>query len=86
MTGRLDPYTNFVEQEENDNLRTVTEGKYGGVGMTISKRGRLTVVVEPPYEDDPAGKAGIREGDVIVEVASKKEKVCISWIVKHIVL
>lgn len=68
MTGRLDPYTSFVEQEENDNLRTVTEGKYGGVGMTISKRGRLTVVVEPPYEDDPAGKADIREGDVIVEV------------------
>ena len=71
MTSRLDPYTNFVEQEENDNLRTVTEGKYGGVGMTISKRGRLTVVVEPPYEDDPAGKANIHEGDVLIEVDGK---------------
>ncbi|MEE9169695.1 MAG: S41 family peptidase [bacterium] len=72
MTDRLDPYTNFVEQEENENLRTVTEGKYGGVGMNIMRKGNSVIVAEPPYDGTPAAKAGIREGDQIFEVEEEE--------------
>ena len=68
MTNRLDPYTSFVEKGENEDLRTVTEGKYGGVGMSIVRKGNAVIVAEPPYDGTPAAKVGIREGDEIFEV------------------
>lgn len=74
MTQKLDPYTGYIEKEENDNLTVLTKGKYGGVGMSISKRGDYPTVVEPPFENTPAGRAGIHEGDKIVEVAGKSTK------------
>jgi len=48
MTQKLDPYTSYVEKEESDNLQILTRGKYGGVGMLISKRGDFPTCVEPP--------------------------------------
>ena len=38
MLRTLDPYTMFIEQEGNSELRIMTRGKYGGVGMRIAKR------------------------------------------------
>lgn len=72
MTSRLDPYTNFVEKEENESLRSVTEGKYGGVGMNISKRSMAITIEDPPYDGTPAAKAGIREGDQLIEIEGSK--------------
>ena len=71
MTDKLDPYTSYIEKDENENLQVLTRGKYGGVGMSISKRNNFPTVVEPPFENTPAGKAGIREGDQIIEVDGK---------------
>ncbi len=68
MLDNLDPYTVFVEQEGNNELQIMTKGKYGGVGMRIAKREGWPTVVEPPFEGTPAAKAGIREGDQIIEV------------------
>ncbi|UCE06371.1 MAG: S41 family peptidase [bacterium] len=71
MLRTLDPYTVFLEQEENSELQIRTKGKYGGVGMPISKREGWPTVVEPPFEGTPAARAGIREGDKIIEVDGK---------------
>jgi len=71
MTSHLDPYTGYIEKEASTSLRFLTKGKYGGVGMTISKRGDYPVVEEPPFDGTPAAKAGIREGDQIIEVDGK---------------
>lgn len=68
MLQTLDPYTMFIEQEGNSELQIMTKGKYGGVGMRISKQEGLPTVVEPPFEGTPAARAGIREGDKIMEV------------------
>ncbi len=68
MLDNLDPYTVFIEQEGNSELQILTKGKYGGVGMRIAKREGWPTVVEPPFEGTPAAKAGIREGDKIIEV------------------
>lgn len=68
MLRTLDPYTTFIEQEDNSELQIMTTGKYGGVGMRISKREGWPTVEEPPFEGTPAARAGIREGDKIIEV------------------
>lgn len=68
MLETLDPYTVFIEKEENDELQIITHGKYGGVGMRISKRGDYPSVVDPPFDGTPSAKAGIREGDQIIEI------------------
>ncbi len=74
MLRTLDPYTVFIEREDNDELQIMTSGKYGGVGMRISKRDGWTTVVESPFEGTPAQKAGIREGDRIIQVDSASTK------------
>jgi len=74
MLERLDPYTVFIEKEENDELQIITHGKYGGVGMRISKRGDYPTVVDPPFDGTPSAKAGIREGDQIIEVDNEDTK------------
>lgn len=68
MLRTLDPYTVFIEQEGASELQIITTGKYGGVGMRISKREGWPTVAEPPFEGTPSAKAGIREGDQIIEV------------------
>jgi len=68
MLGTLDPYTVMIEKEDNAQLQIITHGKYGGVGMVISTRDNWPTVVEQPADGTPAQKAGLREGDRIVEV------------------
>ena len=68
MLRTLDPYTVFIEQDGTNELQIITTGKYGGVGMRISKREGFPTVAEPPFEGTPSAKAGIREGDKIIEV------------------
>ncbi len=68
MLRTLDPYTTFIDEEDNSELQIMTTGKYGGVGMRISKREGWPTVAEPPFEGTPAARAGIREGDRIIEV------------------
>ncbi len=74
MLNTLDPYTVLIEQEANSHLQIITTGKYGGLGMRIGARDGWPTVVDQPFEDDPAGKAGIREGDRIVEINGENTK------------
>lgn len=68
MLEAIDPYTVLIEDEENVQLQIITQGKYGGLGMLVGSQNEWPTVVEPPYEGTPAMKAGIREGDRIIEI------------------
>ena len=68
MLNTLDPYTVYVEEEDQDLLLILTHGKYGGVGMGLNIRNGVVTVVDPPFPGTPAAKAGIREGDQLIEV------------------
>ena len=68
MLQRVDPYTNYYP-ENDEELRQMATGKYAGIGSIIrfhKKEDR--VVISEPYEDSPSWKAGVKAGDVILEV------------------
>jgi len=74
MLECLDPYTVYFEKGEREELQIITSGEYGGLGMRIGMRDGVPTVVEPPFEGTPALKAGIREGDKIIEVDGQPTK------------
>jgi carboxyl-terminal processing protease len=67
MLESLDPYTNFISEDEIEDYRLQTTGKYGGIGAYIRKVGDYIVISEP-YENYPAYKAGLVGGDKIITV------------------
>jgi len=74
MIDRLDPYSAFLEQDSKDELEIITRGKYFGVGMRIQLRNGWATVGEQPFPESPAFRAGIREGDQIIEIDGKTTK------------
>ena len=73
MLDGLDPYTDFIPEEDMDDYRTQTTGQYGGIGAVIGTRGDWVIVSEP-YEGFPADKAGLRSGDQILSIDGKDAK------------
>ncbi|MEJ8804509.1 S41 family peptidase [Pontibacter sp. H249] len=67
MLKSLDPYTNYIPEDDIEDFRTMTTGQYGGIGALIgSYDGKITV--QMPYENSPAHKAGLVIGDQILKV------------------
>lgn len=67
MLSSLDPHSQFLTPEEFKDLKTETEGKFGGLGIEISIRDSLLIVVTP-IEDTPAWKVGLKPNDLIVKI------------------
>ncbi len=67
MLATLDPYTIYIPESENDRLKIMTSGKYGGIGSLIMKR-KNQIIISELYKGMPAQKSGLRAGDVIKEV------------------
>lgn len=73
MLATLDPHSQFLDPDEYKELKTETEGKFGGLGIEISIRdGLLTIIT--PIEDTPAWRAGIKAGDRIVKIGDELTK------------
>ncbi len=70
MVETLDPFSALQDIEAHDRLMEMTEGKYEGLGMTISKRDNAITVISP-IEGTPAYRMGLRAGDQIVKIDGK---------------
>lgn len=68
MLESLDPYTVFIPEEEEENLRLMTTGSYGGIGAVIRKVNGGILIAEIT-ENSPAARAMLAAGDTIIEVA-----------------
>lgn len=71
MLGSLDPYTVFIDENKKDEIDLITNGKYGGVGVSIGVRGDDVTVVEV-LDGYSAQRQGLRIGDVILDVGGVK--------------
>lgn len=70
MLEGLDPYTNYISETDIEDYRMMTTGEYGGIGAIVKQIDGRCVISEP-YEGFTAQKAGIKAGDIIVEVDGK---------------
>jgi carboxyl-terminal processing protease len=70
MLTSLDPHSSYVDALDFENMRILTEGNYGGLGLTVSMEdGAIKVVA--PQEDTPAARAGVKAGDYITHIDGK---------------
>ena len=67
MLKALDPYTVYYHEANIEDYRMMNTGQYGGIGATIRKVNDHTIITEP-YENNPAQKAGLQAGDIILEI------------------
>lgn len=73
MVRNLDPYTEFIPEEEMSDFEMLTTGKYGGIGSIIRKKGDYVIITQP-YENSPADKAGLKIGDRILKIGDEDAK------------
>ena len=69
MLNDLDPYTNFMNEQDVEAARINNTGDYTGIGSKIKTEKDKLVVIEP-YKDYPADKAGLKAGDEIIKVGT----------------
>ncbi len=69
MLQSLDPYTEYYPEEDTKDLQMMLTGKYAGIGALVKYHlGLKRVVIDEPYEGMPAAEAGVRKGDIILQI------------------
>ncbi|MFV0506204.1 MAG: S41 family peptidase [Bacteroidales bacterium] len=71
MLASLDPYTNYISEEDMEDFKFMTTGEYAGIGSLITKNIDSAIYIAEPYEGKPAHKAGLKAGDKIISVQGK---------------
>jgi len=69
MLRELDPYSSYIPSDEYEQFNQHVEQEFGGVGIQVQPdpaTGRILVI--SPLPDTPAYRAGVRAGDVLMEV------------------
>ncbi len=67
MLASLDPHSSFLDARDFENLRTQTDGNYGGLGLSVTMEDGAVKVIAP-FKDTPADKAGVKAGDYITHI------------------
>src|SRR6478609_444606 len=67
MLNSLDPYTNYIPEDEVEDYRTLNTGQYGGIGALTREIGNRTVVTML-FENYPAYKNGLKIGDEVLKL------------------
>ena len=73
MLTALDPHSGYLTPEFYKDLRVQTKGEFGGLGIEITIKDGLLVVVAP-MEGSPAEQAGVKPGDKIIKIEGKFTK------------
>lgn len=64
---QIDPYTEYYPAGDQDEILSISQGQYAGIGSTIVKHKGQILISEPQW-DSPARRTGLRPGDIILAV------------------
>jgi len=67
MLNRLDPHSDYMDEQEFKESQSNISGKFGGLGIEISEQGGVPKVISP-IDGTPAAHAGLQPGDLIVAI------------------
>ena len=72
--GELDKFSSMIWPNEYDDFRKSTLGRFGGVGIQISKESGQPLRVVTPLHGSPAFEAGVKAGDLILKVGDTETR------------
>lgn len=73
MTTALDdPYSDYLVDDESEDLNETITGSFEGIGATMQVDGDQPKIAEPPIKDSPAEKAKLKANDLILKVDGKE--------------
>ena len=67
MLNEIDPYTEYIPEQEQEEFMTISTGEYGGIGAYIGARDGKGFISEP-REGTPSQRAGLKPGDVFLTI------------------
>ncbi len=67
MLSGLDPHSAYMAGSDYDVLQETTTGEFGGLGIEVGREDGYIKVISP-IDDTPADRAGIRAGDLIIQI------------------
>jgi carboxyl-terminal processing protease len=67
MLSRLDPHSDYMDEQQYRQMAAMTRGQFGGIGIELTLEGHVPAVIAP-IDGTPAAKAGIEPGDRIVRI------------------
>jgi carboxyl-terminal processing protease len=73
MIASLDPHSSFLGEDEFSELQIGTSGEFGGLGIEVGLEGGFIRVIAP-IDDTPAYRAGVKAGDLIIQLGDKSVK------------
>jgi len=84
MVAELDDYSQFMEPDIYERVKSDTEGEFGGIGIRVDMReGWLTVVT--PLPNTPAWRAQLMPGDKITKIEGETTKdIVIDMLIKKL--
>jgi carboxyl-terminal processing protease len=67
MLAGLDPHSSYMNKQDYADMEVQTSGQFGGLGLEVTQTDGLLKVITP-IDDTPGSRAGIKPGDIIVEI------------------
>jgi len=67
MVTKLDPYSDYLSKDDFSELKIGTTGRFGGIGIEITMEDGFVKIISP-IDDTPAQRAGLKSGDLVIEV------------------
>ncbi|MCI1720062.1 MAG: S41 family peptidase [Bacteroidales bacterium] len=68
MLNSIDPYTEYIPDENQEEIDLITTASYGGIGAVIRKIDSLGIEIEQVYEGSPAVTYNLEPGDLILKI------------------
>ena len=70
MLAGLDPHSSYMAGDDYDLLQETTTGEFGGLGVEVGRENGYIRVISP-IDGSPADRAGIKAGDLIIQINNK---------------